>query len=99
MRARAESTTLTRVVTSFEVPPYAVQDAVRIDPARTALVVIDMQNDFVQRGGSLLVPLPAQGRGHFQAAAQLAPLPFGAALDLEEEPQALRQAPDDATAR
>jgi nicotinamidase-related amidase len=56
MRARAESTTLTRVVTSFEVPPYAVQDAVRIDPARTALVVIDMQNDFVQRGGSLLVP-------------------------------------------
>ena len=41
---------------SFEVPPYAVQDAVRIDPARTALVVIDMQNDFVQRGGSLLVP-------------------------------------------
>jgi nicotinamidase-related amidase len=44
------------VVTSFEVPPYAVQDAVRIDPARTALVVIDMQNDFVQRGGSLLVP-------------------------------------------
>jgi nicotinamidase-related amidase len=41
---------------SFEVPPYAVQDAVRIDPARTALVVLDMQNDFVQRGGSLLVP-------------------------------------------
>lgn len=44
------------MATSFEVPPYAVQDAVRIDPARTALVVIDMQNDFVQRGGSLLVP-------------------------------------------
>ena len=43
-------------MTSYEVPPYAVQDAVVIDPARTALIVIDMQNDFVQRGGSLLVP-------------------------------------------
>jgi nicotinamidase-related amidase len=47
---------LMRTVTSFEVPPYAVEDAVLVDPARTALVVLDMQNDFVQRGGSLLVP-------------------------------------------
>jgi nicotinamidase-related amidase len=39
-----------------EVPPYAVQDEVGVDPARTALVVIDMQNDFVKRGGSLVVP-------------------------------------------
>jgi nicotinamidase-related amidase len=39
-----------------EVPQYAVQDEVWVDPARTALVVIDMQNDFVKQGGSLLVP-------------------------------------------
>jgi nicotinamidase-related amidase len=39
-----------------EVPEYAVQDEVGVDPARTALVVIDMQNDFVKQGGSLLVP-------------------------------------------
>jgi nicotinamidase-related amidase len=39
-----------------EVPEYAVQDEVAVDPPRTALVVIDMQNDFVKRGGSLLVP-------------------------------------------
>jgi nicotinamidase-related amidase len=39
-----------------EVPAYAVQDEVAIDPSRTALVVIDMQNDFVKPGGSLLVP-------------------------------------------
>lgn len=39
-----------------DVPLYAVQDFVCLDPARTALVVIDMQNDFVKRGGSLLVP-------------------------------------------
>jgi nicotinamidase-related amidase len=35
---------------------YAVEDEVSVDPATTALVVIDMQNDFVKRGGSLLVP-------------------------------------------
>ncbi|MBV9337257.1 MAG: cysteine hydrolase [Solirubrobacterales bacterium] len=39
-----------------EIPDYAVQDEVYVDPARTALVVIDMQNDFVKQGGSLLVP-------------------------------------------
>ena len=39
-----------------EVPQYAVQDEVRVDPARTVLLVIDMQNDFVKPGGSLLVP-------------------------------------------
>lgn len=39
-----------------EIPEYAVQDEVYVDPARTALVVIDMQNDFVKQGGSLLVP-------------------------------------------
>ncbi len=39
-----------------EVPEYAVHDEVCIDPARAALVVVDMQNDFVKQGGSLLVP-------------------------------------------
>jgi nicotinamidase-related amidase len=39
-----------------EVPAYAVEDEVVVDPATTALVVIDMQNDFVKRGGNLLVP-------------------------------------------
>jgi nicotinamidase-related amidase len=41
---------------TVEVPRYAVQDEVRVDPARTAVVVVDMQNDFVKQGGSLLVP-------------------------------------------
>jgi nicotinamidase-related amidase len=41
---------------NVEVPEYAVQDEVCVDPARTALVVIDMQNDYVKLGGSLLVP-------------------------------------------
>ena len=34
----------------IEVPEYEVQADVRVDPARTALVVVDMQNDFVRRG-------------------------------------------------
>jgi nicotinamidase-related amidase len=41
---------------SVEVPEYEVHDEVRVDPARTALIVVDMQNDFVKEGGSLLVP-------------------------------------------
>lgn len=43
-------------MTNLKVPPYAVQDEIRLNPMRTALVVIDMQNDFVRRGGGLLVP-------------------------------------------
>jgi nicotinamidase-related amidase len=39
-----------------EVPEYAVYDEVYIDPTRTALIVIDMQNDLVKLGGSLVVP-------------------------------------------
>jgi nicotinamidase-related amidase len=39
-----------------EVPQYAVEDVVWVEPARTALAVIDMQNDFVKQGGGLLVP-------------------------------------------
>ncbi len=41
---------------TVEVPEYEVHAEVRVDPARTALVVVDMQNDFVKEGGSLVVP-------------------------------------------
>lgn len=43
-------------MTSIEVPEYEIHDEVRIDPARSALIVVDMQNDFVKEGGSLVVP-------------------------------------------
>jgi nicotinamidase-related amidase len=39
-----------------EVPEYELHVEVQVDPAHTALVVVDMQNDFVHQGGSLLVP-------------------------------------------
>ncbi len=41
---------------TVEVPEYEVRGEVRVDPAKTALIVVDMQNDFVKEGGSLVVP-------------------------------------------
>ncbi|HET7478672.1 MAG TPA: isochorismatase family cysteine hydrolase [Rubrobacteraceae bacterium] len=41
---------------TVEVPEYEVHGEVRVDPARTALIVVDMQNDFVKEGGTLVVP-------------------------------------------
>jgi nicotinamidase-related amidase len=48
------------MVTTLEVPPYDLHEAVDLDPAATALVVVDMQNDFVAEQGTLRVP-DAQG--------------------------------------
>jgi nicotinamidase-related amidase len=39
-----------------EIPDYEVHSEVRVHPARTVLIVVDMQNDFVKEGGSLVVP-------------------------------------------
>jgi nucleotide-binding universal stress UspA family protein len=39
-----------------EVPEFAVQDAAAVSSSQTALLVLDMQNDFVHEGGSLVVP-------------------------------------------
>ena len=36
-------------------PAYEVLDEIRVDPERTALIVVDMQNDFVSEGGTLRV--------------------------------------------
>ena len=44
------------MVRNVEVPEYEVHDEVHLDPAKTALIVVDMQNDFVKEGGALLVP-------------------------------------------
>jgi nicotinamidase-related amidase len=41
---------------TVEVPEYEIHGEVRVDPRRTALIVVDMQNDFVKEGGSLVVP-------------------------------------------
>jgi nicotinamidase-related amidase len=44
------------VARTVEVPHYDVDPRVRVDPARSALIVVDMQNDFVKEGGVLRVP-------------------------------------------
>jgi nicotinamidase-related amidase len=41
---------------TVDVPEYALHDDVTVAPGRTALIVVDMQNDFVQAGGALHVP-------------------------------------------
>ena len=41
---------------TIDVPEYEVQDNVRVAPSRTALIIGDMQNDFVKEGGTLVVP-------------------------------------------
>jgi nicotinamidase-related amidase len=41
---------------AVEVPEYEIQDEVRVDPTKSALIVVDMQNDFVKEGGTLVVP-------------------------------------------
>jgi len=38
---------------TIAVPQYELHAEVQIDPGRTALVVVDMQNDFVSEGGTV----------------------------------------------
>src|SRR3712207_5494026 len=44
------------MVRTIDVPEYEVQDDVRVASSRTALIIGDMQNDFVKEGGTLVVP-------------------------------------------
>lgn len=45
---------------TVEVPEYTVEDSLTVDPGSTAVVVVDMQNDFVREDGSLTVPGAAE---------------------------------------
>ena len=52
---------------SLEVPEYEVHQEVLVDPTKTSLILVDMQNDFVKEGDWLLVPgaeatIPSKGR-------------------------------------
>ena len=44
------------MIHTMRVPEYEGQDGVRVDPSRTALIIGDMQNDFVTESGTLVVP-------------------------------------------
>lgn len=41
---------------TVEVPEYRIEERVELEAARTALVVVDMQHDFVDEDGALPVP-------------------------------------------
>jgi nicotinamidase-related amidase len=41
---------------TVEVPEIEMQDTVRLPARKTAVIVVDMQNDFVKEGGKLVVP-------------------------------------------
>ncbi len=38
------------------VPEYTVTERVEVEPQKTGLIIVDMQNDFVKEGGKLVVP-------------------------------------------
>ena len=44
----------------LETPEIAVEPRVAVEAATTALIVVDMQNDFVKPGGALVVPAAAE---------------------------------------
>jgi len=44
----------------LEAPDVAVEPRVAVIPATAALIVVDMQNDFVKPGGALVVPSAAE---------------------------------------
>jgi len=46
----------TRNDRALEVPPYTVEPRVQVRPGTTALIIVDMQNDFVDPQGRLSVP-------------------------------------------
>ena len=41
---------------TIEVPDYTVEESVAVDPPTTAVIVVDMQSDFVRPDGALPVP-------------------------------------------
>ena len=45
---------------TVEVPAYEIARQVTVDPGSTALIVVDMQNDFVREDGALPVPGAAE---------------------------------------
>jgi len=47
------------VAVTLQVPEYTVEREVTVQPRTTALIVVDMQNDFVKRGGALVVETAA----------------------------------------
>jgi nicotinamidase-related amidase len=75
-----------------DVPEYTVADAVDIDPTRTALVIVDMQNDFVRAEGALPIAdaadtIDAIQRLHRFARAHAIPIYFTQDSHYADDPE------------
>jgi nicotinamidase-related amidase len=58
--------------TSIAIPDIPVQDRVILPATKSALIIVDMQNDFVSEGGNLLVPAAAETVPKIKALLQKA---------------------------
>jgi hypothetical protein len=67
---------------TVEVPEYEVHERVRLEPSRAALLVIDMQNDFVKEGAERLKAVVCSRAG------QCLDLPRRALRDARRDPDA-----------
>ncbi len=75
-----------------QVPEYTLQERVELDPRTTAVIVVDMQNDFVKEGGKLRVPtaeatIPAIARLLEKARAAGATVFYTQDLHYEGDPE------------
>ena len=75
-----------------EVPPYNVDEDVQIRAGTSALIVVDMQNDFVDPGGRLCVPgaratIPAIRRLIDLARAHKLPIIYTQDWHLADDPE------------
>jgi len=61
----------------LDAPAVAVEPRVTVDPVKTALIVVDMQNDFVSSGGALVV---GDAAGTLPAIRRLLALARGATM-------------------
>lgn len=57
---------------TVKVPTLAFKDTVTLSAADTALIIVDMQNDFVKPGGSLMVPAAEGTVGNIQRLLETA---------------------------
>jgi nicotinamidase-related amidase len=77
---------------SIEIPEIKIQDHIRLDASQTALLVTDMQNDFVKPEGTLVIPAAQETVPHIEtllAAARASGVRIGFTQDsqIEEDPE------------
>ncbi|MCD6516024.1 MAG: cysteine hydrolase [Candidatus Aminicenantes bacterium] len=71
-----------------EVPEIAYKDRVTLDSQNTALIIVDMQNDFVKEKGKLVVPAAREtipGIKNLLSSARKAGVPVAYTLDTMKE--------------